>query len=39
MLVERITIPVAFIVPLGDVGSVVRVEASLGDPEQWNPWP
>jgi hypothetical protein len=39
MLVERITIPVAFIVPLGDVGSVVRVEASLGDPVQWNPWP
>jgi hypothetical protein len=39
MLIERITIPVTFIVPLSDVGSVVRVEASLGDPVQWTPWP
>jgi hypothetical protein len=39
MLVERITVPVAFIVPASEVADVVRVEASLGESVVWQQWP
>lgn len=39
MLVGRITVPVAFIVPVADLSSVARVEATLGDPVAWQQWP